>query len=64
MTTNAVEDIAQRVRNLTAFERAQLLRMLSAEDAAIYRASPPLEGEFATDEEPLAWDADGWEDIR
>ncbi len=28
---------------------------------AAYSAQPPTAEEFGTDDEPLAWDADGWE---
>jgi len=33
-------------------------------DSAVYRSVPPAHHEFSTDEEPLAWDADGWEGIE
>ncbi len=31
--------------------------------AAAYRAQPPAENEFSTDDEPLAWEAEGWEHL-
>ena len=40
-----------------------LARLVSASDAAVYRSYPPTALEFATDEEGLAWDADGWENV-
>lgn len=35
----------------------------TAHDAAQYVAIPPADGEFSSTDEPLAWDADGWEDF-
>ncbi len=32
-------------------------------DAAAYAAGPPSPDEFSADEEPLAWDAEGWEEF-
>jgi prevent-host-death family protein len=40
-----------------------LARLVSAADSAVYKTHPQKTGEFATDEEPLAWDADGWESV-
>ena len=40
-----------------------LARLVSASNAAVYQFLPPTRGEFSTDEEPLAWDADGWENF-
>jgi len=40
-----------------------LARRVPAGDSAIYKTHPQTMGEFATDEEPLAWDADGWESV-
>jgi prevent-host-death family protein len=40
-----------------------LARLVSATDTAVYRSHPPTALEFATDEEGLAWDADGWENV-
>jgi hypothetical protein len=33
------------------------------DDAAAYAAAPPSADEFSEDDEPLAWDADGWEEF-
>lgn len=38
-----------------------LARLIPATDAAAYQAYPSRTAEFSTDEDPLAWDADGWE---
>ncbi len=63
-TLNVVEDIARRIHDLTAIERARLLRILTLKDDALYGAKPPTEDEFTSDEEPLAWDADGWDEFK
>ncbi len=40
-----------------------LARLVPAADAAVYQSLPPARDEFSSDEEPLAWDADGWENV-
>jgi len=40
-----------------------LARLIPATDAAAYQAHPPAAAEFSTDDDPLAWDADGWENF-
>ena len=35
--------------------------LAGASDAEAYRSSPPAAEEFASDEDPLAWEAEGWE---
>jgi prevent-host-death family protein len=40
-----------------------LARLIPATDAAAYQAHPPTAAEFSTDGDPLAWDADGWENV-
>ncbi|MBC8028576.1 MAG: type II toxin-antitoxin system prevent-host-death family antitoxin [Pyrinomonadaceae bacterium] len=40
-----------------------LARLVPAADAALYQSPLPSRDEFSTDEEPLAWDADGWENV-
>lgn len=40
-----------------------LARLVSAADVAVYHLLPPTPGEFSTDEEALAWDANGWENV-
>jgi len=60
------DDLLPLVACLTPQERIRLLRLLSAGAGAherdIYRAFPPAREEFSSDEEPLSWDAEGWED--
>jgi hypothetical protein len=60
------DDILPLVASLTPQERVRLLRMIAlpqGADASVYWSVPPSRDEFSADDEPLAWDADGWEDI-
>ncbi len=63
----SADDILPLVATLAPQERARLFRLLagqpSADDGSFYDATPPRQGEFSSDDEPLAWEADGWEDI-
>jgi hypothetical protein len=40
-----------------------LARLTGATDSDAYKSGAPSHAEFSSDEEPLAWDADGWEEI-
>lgn len=59
------DDILPLVARLAPEERVRLMRLIAeqrdADDAAIYAAAPPRPDEFSTDEDPLAWEAEGWE---
>ena len=60
------DDVLPVVACLTPQERVRLLRLITSPpgaDAPVYRSVPPARDEFSTDEEPLAWDAEGWEDV-
>jgi len=61
------DDILPLVASLTPQERIRLLRLIAsrptADAAAAYGAMPPGDDEFSTDEEPLAWEAEGWEKV-
>ena len=61
------EDILPLVAGLTPRERARLLRLIAASSGAnaakAYAAVPPGRDEFTSDEEPLEWEANGWEDV-
>jgi hypothetical protein len=64
--TLTADDILPLVASLTPEERVRLLRLIALPqggDAPVYRSVPPSRDEFSADEEPLAWDADGWEDV-
>ena len=60
------DDILPLVDSLTAQERVRLQRLIASPeggDAVVYRFLPPSRAEFSADDEPLAWDAEGWEAI-
>lgn len=40
-----------------------LARLIPANDSALYRAHQPTSVEFSGDEEQLAWDSEGWENL-
>jgi hypothetical protein len=65
--TLSSEDILPLVDCLSPQERIRLFRLISlrpgANDRDAYRVAPPRTGEFSSDDEPLAWDAAGWEDV-
>jgi hypothetical protein len=64
--TLTADDILPLVASLTPQERVRLLRLItspSSGDAPVYRSVPPSRDEFSADEEPLACDADGWEEV-
>jgi len=44
----------------------RLFRMIvsAGNDIEAYRAAPPTVVEFSSDEESLAWDASGWEEVE
>jgi hypothetical protein len=59
------DDLLPLIAGLTPQERVRLFRLITArpgaDAAAAYSSVPPGQDEFSTDEEPLAWDADGRE---
>jgi hypothetical protein len=60
------DDILPLVASLTPPERVRLLRLIAlplGADAPVYRSVPPSRDEFSADEEPLAWEAEGWENV-
>ncbi len=59
------EDVAPLVAKLSAAERARLVRLIATlgGEGGVYAASPPSDDEFGTDDDPLGWDATGWEDV-
>jgi hypothetical protein len=62
-----VEELLPLVAGLTPRDRARLLRMIAASPevsaAAAYKVMPPSADEFSSDEDPLAWEANGWEEV-
>jgi hypothetical protein len=60
------DDIIPLIASLTPLERVRLLRFIALSqgtDASFYGSLPPSREEFSSDEEPLAWDAGGWEGL-
>lgn len=61
------DDILPLVASLTPRERIRLLRLITSrpgiDSAATYATVPPRQDEFSSDEEPLAWEAEGWEEV-
>ena len=61
------DDILPLVACLTPQERLRLFRLISvrpgADEGDSYCALPPTREEFSNDEEPLSWNAEGWEDV-
>ena len=65
--TLTANDLLPLVARLTPRERERLAHLIGAtseRDAAIYTAAPIRQDEFATNDESLAWDAEGWEDVN
>ncbi len=63
------DDLLPLVACLEPEERIRLLRLITLRSgtthtAAAYRVLPPARDEFTSDEEPLAWDAGGWENMQ
>lgn len=58
------DDILPLVASLPPKERVRLLQLIAhGADAPLYHAVPPSPEEFSTDDEPLAWEGEGWEDV-
>ena len=62
------QDLLPLVEKLSHEEQVRLARLalraaaLGRSSRAAYEVDPPKPGEFdSDDEDPLAWDADGWE---
>jgi hypothetical protein len=61
------DDIIPLVASLTDTERIRLLRWIASPhgtDASVYAAAPPAGDEFSGDDDPIAWEADGWEEFH
>lgn len=60
------DDILPLVACLTPQERIRLLRLIHAgrvNERDAYKTLPMARDEFSSDEEPLSWDAEGWENV-
>ncbi len=61
------DDIMPLVASLSDSERIRLLRWIASPhgtDASAYGVAPPAKDEFSGDDEPLAWEAYGWEEVN
>ncbi len=60
------DDLLPLIVKLSSAERRKLFLLIQkvGSDVEAYRAAPPAQGEFSSDEDMLAWDADGWEDVK
>jgi hypothetical protein len=61
------DDLAPLIASLTPKERVRLFRLVTMpnhRDAAAYESATPSKDEFSTEDEPLAWDSDGWEEVE
>jgi hypothetical protein len=60
------DDLLPLIAKLSSAERRKLFGLIQkvGNDVEAYRAVPLARGEFSSDEDTLAWDADGWEDVR
>lgn len=60
------DDLLPLIVKLSSAERQRLFLLIQkvGSDVEAYRATPPGQGEFSSDEDMLAWDADGWEDVK
>ena len=60
------DDILPLIARLSVDERRRLFRLALGQgktDAQTYAAQPPRDDEFSSDEDSLAWEAEGWEEI-
>ena len=62
------DDVLPLIAVLSYQERARLLRLIVGRSAPLaddaYRVAPPRPDEFSSDEEPLAWEGEGWDDVK
>jgi hypothetical protein len=61
------DGIIPLVASLADSERIRLLKWIASPHGANgseYRVAPPTREEFSGDDEPLAWDAEGWDEFR
>ena len=60
------EDLVPLIASLTPQERVRLFRLVTMpnhRDAATYQSDPPSNDEFSVEDEPLAWDSEGWVEV-
>jgi hypothetical protein len=63
----SAEDVLPLVACLPSKERRRLIRLIAsqpgANDRDAYHALRPTQQEFSGDDDPLAWDSEGWEGV-
>ena len=60
------DEILPLVADMTPQEPVRLIRLIIHQphnEGAVYDAAPPRHDEFSSDDEPLAWEAEGWEEF-
>ncbi len=60
------EDVLPFVERLTPAERVRLLHLIATQgksSSSAYTTSPPGREEFSSDTDPLAWEAEGWDEV-
>ena len=69
-TALTAEDLWPLVQKLPHAEQVRLakLALMAASrgpdaDSEAYRAAPPAPDEFSSSDDPLAWEAEGWEKV-
>jgi hypothetical protein len=69
-STLTAEDLLPLVEKLPHDEQVRLAKLAlraaargGSSDADTYRVSPPGKEEFSSAEEPLAWEAEGWDEF-
>jgi hypothetical protein len=60
------DDILPLVAQLSPAERQRLFQLIQAasNDAEAYGVVPPAQNELSSDDELLAWDGEGWENVK
>jgi hypothetical protein len=61
------DDILPLIAKLSPEERRRLFYLVLGQnrmDAQAYDAQPPRDDEFTSNEEPLSWEGEGWENIK
>jgi hypothetical protein len=68
--TLTAQDLWPLVQKLPHDEQVRLAKLAlraaarsGSSDTEAYRAAPPSVDEFSSPEEPLAWEAEGWEEF-
>ena len=70
-STLTAEDLWPLVQKLSHDQQVRLAKLAlkaaaqsGGSDAESYRASPPGREEFSSEEDPLAWEAEGWDEFN